>query len=111
MLISFVLVTEGMIASQPLLQGFQTLLVSVGTRAIDVHVDVLAFGGALFLDGCGDQGLYIGNVRAQSDQGDDDAVTILGAVLEEDMGREFVDGQLDVKACFVCLKRDGIGQI
>jgi hypothetical protein len=92
MLVSFVLVAEGMVAGQPLLQGIETLLVSVGTWAIDIDVDVLTLAGALFLDGRGDQGLDIGDVRAQSDQGDDDAVTILGAVLEEDVGRELVDG-------------------
>jgi hypothetical protein len=104
MLISFVLVAEGMVAGQPLLQRLQTVCVSVGSWVVDIQVDVLAIGGTFLLDGSSDQGLDVGDVGSQSDQGDDDAVTLLGAVLEEDVGGEFVDGQLDVKACFVCLK-------
>jgi hypothetical protein len=81
MLISIVLVAEWTVARQPLLQRLQTVFFSVVSGVVDVHVDILAIGGTFLLDGSSDQGLDVGDVGAQSDQRDDDAVTFLGAVL------------------------------
>lgn len=102
MFVSSVFVAERMIADQPFLQRFQTILVSARTSTI-IHIHLVWVSRAFFLNGRGDQRLHICDVGPQSHQRDDDAVTLLGGVLEEDVGRELVDGQFNVKPSFIGL--------